>query len=133
MTMRTVAVCLIGAAALALAAPTWAQAPATNAPSSTMAPSPPMPGKKTGGPTRHYGYPGPSRTPAASHAMAGKKTGGPTRHTYATHNASGMSAAERLNAQELQTLRMNSPAALSTAPGGNNPTSGAAGPFVPRQ
>lgn len=62
--------------------------------------------------------------------MPGKKTGGPTRHTYTTHNASGMSAAERLNAYELQTLRMNSPAALSTAPGRNNPTSGAAGPFA---
>jgi hypothetical protein len=130
--MKTVAVGLIGAAlALALAAPAWAQAPATNAPSSTMAPSPPMQGLKTGGPTRQSGYPGPSRSPHASHAMHGKKTGGPTRHTYTTHNASGMSAAERLNAQELQTLRMSSPAAVSTAPGGNNPTSGATGPFAP--
>lgn len=131
--MKAIAIGFIGATlALALAVPASAQAPASSAPSSTMAPSPPMAGKKTGGPTRHTGLPGPSATPAHSHAMHGKKTGGPTRHTYATHNASGMSAAERLNAQELQTLRMSSPAAVSTAPGGNNPTSGATGPFAPR-
>lgn len=71
-------------------------------------------------------------TPAPSPPMAGKKTGGPTRHSHATHNASGMSEAERLNADELTQLRMGSPAAVSTAPGGNNPTSGAAGPFAPK-
>jgi len=91
-----------------------------------------MAGKKTGGPTRQSGNPGQSAAPAASPAMAGKKTGGHTRHTHATHNASGMSEAERLNAAELQQLRMGSPAAVSTTPGGNNPTSGAAGPFAPR-
>lgn len=118
--------------ALALAVPTWAQTPAMNAPSSTVAPSPPMAGKKTGGPTRQTGYPGPSGSPAASPPMAGKKTGGPTRHSHATHNASGMSEAERLNAAELTQLRTSSPAAVSTAPGGNNPTSGTAGPFAPK-
>jgi hypothetical protein len=107
--------------AFALVAPAWAQTP-----------SPPMEGKKTGGQTRQTGLPGQSTPPAPSPAMAGKKTGGPTRHTYATHNASGMSDAERLNAAELTELRMNSPAAVSTAPGGNNPTSGAAGPFAPK-
>ena len=128
--MRATAIGFIGATlALALAVPASAQAPAASAPSQAVAPSPPMAGKKTGGPTRQTGLPGPSKTPRHSYAMHGKKTGGPTRHTYATHNASGMSAAERLNAQELQTLRMNSPAATSTMPGGNNPTSGTASPL----
>jgi hypothetical protein len=91
-----------------------------------------MAGKKTGGPTRQTGNPGPSAMPAASPAMAGKKTGGHTRRTHATHNASGMSEAQRLNAAELQQLRMSAPAAISPTPGGNNPTSGSAGPFAPR-
>lgn len=129
--MKAASAGLIGAIlAVAVAVPTWAQAPATNAPS--PAASPPMQGQKAGGQTRHTGVPGPSSPPAASQAMAGKKTGGHTRHTYHTHNASGMSAAERLNAAELTQLRMGSPAAVSTAPGGNNPTSGAAGPFAPK-
>ena len=131
--MRAAAVGFIGATlAFALAVPASAQAPASSAPSQTVAPSPPMAGQKAGGQTRHTGRPGYSARPAHSHAMYGKKTGGPTRHTHATHNASGMSAAERLNAAELQQLRMNSPAAVSTAPGGNNPTSGTTGPFRPR-
>ena len=128
--MKKLTIVSIGiAATLALTAPTWAQTSNTTPP----APSPAPAGKRTGGMgTSQGGAPGASATPAASPPMAGKKTGGGTRHSHGTHNASGMSEAERLNADELQQLRMNSPAATSTAPGGNNPTSGAAGPFAPK-
>jgi hypothetical protein len=102
--MRTLVIGFIGVTlALALAPPTWAQAPATNAPPSAAAPSPPM---------------------------AGKTTSGPARHSYRAHSHRG-SEADMLNAQELARLQ-GSTAPAPIAPGGNNPTSGTAGPFYPR-
>lgn len=107
--MRTPVFGFIGVTlALALAPPTWAQAPATNAPPSAAAPSPPM---------------------------AGKTNSGQTRPSYRAHHKSyGASEADMLNAQELARLqgRAPAPAPAPITPGGNNPTSGTAGPFYPK-
>ena len=106
--MRTLVIGFIGVTlALALAPPTWAQAPATTAQPSAAAPSPPM---------------------------AGKTTSGLIRHSYKVHSHRGYSEADMLNAQELARLQGTAPARAPApiAPGGNNPTSGTAGPFYPK-
>jgi hypothetical protein len=107
--MRTLVIGFIGVSlALALVPPTWAQAPATNAPPSAGAPSPPT--------------------------AAGKTTSGPTGHSYKAHSHRGYGAGEAdlLNAQELARLQGTAPAPAPSTPGGNNPTSGTAGPFYPK-
>ena len=104
--MKTLVIGFIGVTlTLALAPPTWAQAPATNAPPSAAAPSPPV---------------------------AGKTSSGPTRHSYRAHSHRGYSEADTLNAQELARLQGRAPAPAPITPGGNNPTSGTAGPFYPK-
>ena len=107
--MRSLVIGFIGVTlALTLAPPTWAQAPATNAPPSAATPSPPM---------------------------AGKTTSGPTGHSYKAHSHRGYSEADMLNAQELARLQGRAapaPAPAPITPGGNNPTSGTAGPFYPK-
>jgi len=108
--MRTLAIGFIGAAlSLALAAPSWAQGPIIKSPSLTMA------GKDTCA-TRH-------RTTAKTHRTRG---GG----------ASGDHSANMLNAQELQRLQGGgaapAPMPPPMTPGGNNPTSGTAGPLYRR-
>jgi hypothetical protein len=110
--MRTLAIGFIGAAlTLALAAPSWAQGPTMNAPSLTVA------GKDTCA-THHHTY-----------------------KTHRTHGGSGSSSdnsANMLNALELSRLQggaQAAPAPMLRAPmppGGNNPTSGTAGPLYQR-
>jgi hypothetical protein len=113
------------AAALAIAAPTWAQTPTapmtpggnnpTTGAAGPFAPKPPAP---------------PAATPAAAKPMAAKKM----HHHYTHKMSAGDQTTEQLNAQELQRITGGgapmAPAAPMT-PGGNNPTTGAAGPFAP--
>jgi hypothetical protein len=120
------------AAALAIAAPVWAQ----NAPSSPSAPpaAPAAPAAKA---------------PASSAAkpMAGNPAAKPMamkkpmhhmamhHHMWMHHRAMGQGdqMTEQLNSQELQRITGGGPggSAGSMTPGGNNPTSGSAGPFAP--
>jgi hypothetical protein len=110
--MKTLALGFVGAAlTLALTAPGWAQGPMMKAPSLTM------PGKDTCA-TRHRTY-----------------------KTHRTHGggASGDNSANMLNAQELSRLQGGGAPAPTPAPmpgpmppGGNNPTSGTAGPLYQR-
>jgi hypothetical protein len=97
------------AAALAIAAPVWAQS----------TPAPAAPGKPAAAPA----------TPAAAKPMAMKKP----MHHWHHRMAAGDSVTEQLNAQELQRIQGGGPAPAPApmAPGGNNPTSGSAGPFAP--
>jgi len=99
------------AAALAIAAPVWAQ----NAPMTPSSPAKPAPAAKA---------------PAAPKAMSAK----PMKHHMA-RKSSGDAMTEQLNAQELQRIMGGAPPGPppgpAPMPGGNNPTSGTAGPFAP--
>jgi len=98
------------AAALAIAAPAWAQS----------APSP-APAKPAAAPAK------PAAAPMAP--MAAKK---PVHHWHHRMSA-GDQMTEQLNAQELQRIMGGAPPPPPPppTPGGNNPTSGSAGPFAP--
>lgn len=109
------------AAALAIAAPALAQ----NAPMTPSAPpkaAAPAPAPKAA-----------ASKPASTTAMARK----PMRHRHMASRrmGSGDQMTEQLNQQELQRLtggNAGAPSPMSAPmPGGNNPTSGSAGPFAP--
>jgi hypothetical protein len=127
------------AAALAIAAPVWAQ----NAP---MTPGGNNPTSGSAGPFAPKAAPAPAPSAAASadvpaKAAAGRRTNTRKYLHHVVHHqrgmsggirGGGMSQAEQLNAQELQRLQSGAPPAMAPmpmTPGGNNPTSGAAGPF----
>jgi hypothetical protein len=104
------------AAALAIAAPAWAQ--------SSSAPMTP-PG-------------GGAAKPGAAQPMAAKPMHRMYHHTTMHHHrykmGEGDQMTEQLNQQELQRIMGGGaagPAPAPMAPGGNNPTSGSAGPFAP--
>jgi hypothetical protein len=111
------------AAALAIAAPVWAQnapaAPGGNNPTSgSSGPFAPKPAA-----------PAPAAAPAKP--MAAKM---PMHHRHWRHHPmnAGDSMTEQLNQQELQRITGGGgPAPMPMTPGGNNPTSGTAGPFAP--
>jgi hypothetical protein len=109
------------AAALAIAAPVWAQnapTPGGNNPTSGSAwPLAPKPAA-----------PAPAAAPAKP--MAAKM---PMHHRHWRHHPmnAGDSMTEQLNQQELQRIMGGAPAPMPMTPGGNNPTSGTAGPFAP--
>jgi hypothetical protein len=107
------------AAALAIAAPVWAQAP------TPMSPGGNNPTSGSAGPFA----PKPAMTPAKP--MHHK----PMHHvSHKKSMSSGDMTTEQLNSQELARITGGGgapmPAPMPT-PGGNNPTSGAAGPFAP--
>lgn len=107
------------AAALAIAAPVWAQ----NAPAAPAAPAKPA----AAAPAKPA-----AAKPAAAKTMAKKPM---HRHMAMHHRMSaGDQMTEDLNKQELQRIMGGgapAPAPASMTPGGNNPTSGTAGPFAP--
>jgi hypothetical protein len=122
------------AAALAIAAPAWAQAPMTpggnNPTSGSAGPFAPKPAPAAA----------PAQPAMAQPAMAKPMGKRPMhRHMAMRHHhgmmRSGDSMTEQLNAQELQRIQGGGmappPPAPMGGPGGNNPTSGAAGPFAP--
>jgi hypothetical protein len=113
------------AAALAIAAPVWAQnAPSSSAPPAAAPAAPAAPAAKA--PAAK-----PMAAKPAAKPMAAKK---PMHHMAMHHHMnSGDQMTEQLNAQELQRIQGGGagPAPASMAPGGNNPTSGTAGPFAP--
>jgi uncharacterized protein involved in copper resistance len=128
------------AAALAIAAPVWAQnAPAT--------PGGNNPTSGTAGPFAPKAAPAPAAPAAAAPAPATPMAAKPMHHksmrhaTHATrvshrrgHMSSGDRMTEDLNRQELQRIMGGGappPAPMPMTPGGNNPTSGSAGPFAP--
>jgi len=117
------------AAALAIAAPVWAQnAPGGNNPTSGSA-----------GPFAPKAAPAPAApaaTPAPAKPMAAKPMHHHPMHHVSHrrgHMRSGDSMTEDLNRQELQRIMGGAPAPapMPMPPGGNNPTSGSAGPFAP--
>jgi hypothetical protein len=103
------------AAALAIAAPAWAQ----TAPMTPSAPAKPAMAKPA--------------KPASTTTMAKK----PMKHHHMSHKmGSGDAMTEQLNQQELQRITSGGAAPMPASaapmrPGGNNPTSGTAGPFAP--
>jgi hypothetical protein len=113
------------AAAFAIALPAWAQSPA-----------PMTPGGNN--PTSGSAGPFAPKPPPSAPAM-GQPSAKKYMHHVAHHGAhhhrmmsSGDQTTEQLNAQELQRITSGAPPSPSPAPmppGGNNPTSGAAGPF----
>jgi hypothetical protein len=110
------------AAALAIAAPVWAQnAPSSAPPAAPAAPAAPAkPAAK------------PMATKPAAKPMAAKPA---MKHMAMHHKMSqGDQMTEQLNSQELQRIQGGggaAPAPAPMSPGGNNPTSGTAGPFAP--
>jgi hypothetical protein len=102
------------AAALAIAAPVWAQTAAPMTPSSPPKAAPAAP------------------KPAAATTTAKK----PMKHMAMRHKGSGDAMTEQLNQQELARIMGGgapAPAPMpSPTPGGQNPTSGTAGPFYPK-
>jgi uncharacterized protein involved in copper resistance len=125
------------AAALAIAAPVWAQ----NAP---MTPGGNNPTSGSAGPFAPKAAPAPAAPAAASPAAATPMAAKPM-HRRSMHHVSHVShrrghmgggdqMTEQLNAQELARITGGgapAPAPMPMAPGGNNPTSGSAGPFAP--
>jgi hypothetical protein len=118
------------AAALAIAAPVWAQSPAP------MTPGGNNPTSGSAGPFAPKAPP----PPAAAKPMAAKPMMKKPMHHMAMRHHHGMmnsgdQMTEQLNAQELQRIQGGGGAPpmapASMAPGGNNPTSGSAGPFAP--
>jgi len=124
------------AAALAIAAPAWAQSaptPGGNNPTSgsagPLAPKPAPAPAPAAAPAK----------PAMAKPMAAKPMAKKPMHHMATHHMAmhrKMSAddqmTDQLNQQELQRIQGGgAPMPASMAPGGNNPTSGTAGPFAP--
>lgn len=118
------------AAALAIAAPVWAQntTPGGNNPTSgsagPLAPKPAAPAPAA---------PAAPAKPMAAKPMAAKPMAKKPMHHMAMHHKmrSGDQMTEQLNAQELQRITGGAPAPAPMGYGGNNPTSGAAGPFAP--
>jgi hypothetical protein len=124
------------AAALAIAAPVWAQ---QNAP---MTPGGNNPTSGSAGPFAPKPAPTPApaaASPAPAMPMAAKPMHRRSMHhvTHVSHRrgmGSGDQMTEQLNAQELARITGGGAAAPMPAPmtpGGNNPTSGSAGPFAP--
>jgi hypothetical protein len=122
------------AAALAIAAPAWAQTPAP------MTPGGNNPTSGSAGPFAPAPAAAAPATPAAAPAQPMGARGGKSvkhyMHHIVRHNraGSGDQTTEQLNAQELQRITSGGPAPMAPAPmtpGGNNPTSGSAGPFAP--
>jgi uncharacterized protein involved in copper resistance len=123
------------AAALAIAAPVWAQ----NAP---MTPGGNNPTSGSAGPFAPKAAPAPA-APAAAQPMGSKPMAAKPMHRKSMHHASHVShrrmsegdqMTEQLNAQELARITGGgapAPAPMPMSPGGNNPTSGSAGPFAP--
>ena len=119
------------AAALAIAAPAWAQAPGGNNPTSGSAgPFAPKPAAPAAAPAKPA-----MAMPAMAKPMAKKSMHHHMMHNHMMHRmSSGDQMTEQLNAQELQRITGGGAApmpAAPMAPGGNNPTSGTAGPFAP--
>ena len=122
------------AAALAIAAPVWAQ---QNAP---MTPGGNNPTSGSAGPFAPKAAPAPA--PAAAQPMGSKPMAAKPMHRKSMHHVShrrghmseGAQMTEQLNAQELARITGGAaaPAAAPMRPGGNNPTSGSAGPFAPK-
>jgi hypothetical protein len=126
------------AAALAIAAPVWAQ---QNAP---MTPGGNNPTSGSAGP---FAPKAAAPAPAPMAPSAAKPASAQPMHHHPMHHRSmhhvshrrGMSEGdqmtEQLNAQELARITGGGGAAPAPAPmnpGGNNPTSGSAGPFAPK-
>ena len=107
--MKPLAIGFIGAAlSLALAAPSWAQGPMMKPPSLSLA------GKDT---------------------CAGMRHTAKARRTRGGSASASDNSANQLNAQELSRLQgggASAPAPAPMPPGGNNPTSGTAGPLYNR-
>jgi hypothetical protein len=108
------------AAALAIAAPVWAQTAPMTPPAAPPAAAPKAPATPA--------------KPAMAKPMAKK----PMHHMAMHHHHRGMMGegdkmTEDLNKQELDRITGGGGAAPMpmSAPGGNNPTSGSAGPFAP--
>jgi hypothetical protein len=122
------------AAALAIAAPVWAQ----NAP---MTPGGNNPTSGSAGPFAPKAAPAPAAAPAnapakaaAGHRMSTRRYMHNVVHHRRGMSGQGMSQAEQLNAQELARITGGgapAPMPMPMTPGGNNPTSGSAGPFAP--
>ena len=118
------------AAALAIAAPAWAQ---TSAP---MTPGGNNPTSGSAGPFAPKPAAAAPATPAAAPmgARGGKSVKRHMHHVvHYNRMHSGDQTTDQLNAQELQRITGGGapmPPAPMT-PGGNNPTSGSAGPFAP--
>jgi hypothetical protein len=118
------------AAALAIAAPVWAQ---TSTAPMTPSASPPAAAPMTPPPSAAA-----PENAAAARRHAGRMNTRRYMHNVVHHRrgmggGQGMSQAEQLNAQELQRLQSGAPPAMAPmpmTPGGNNPTSGSAGPFA---
>jgi hypothetical protein len=131
------------AAALAIAAPVWAQ---QNAP---MTPGGNNPTSGSAGPFAPKAAPAPAPAPADNAAPAKPMAAHPMHRRSMHHVSHGSShvahvshrrgmgggdrTTEQLNAQELARITGGgmAPAPAPMAPGGNNPTSGSAGPFAP--
>jgi len=124
------------AAALAIAAPVWAQTPGGNNPTSGSAgPLAPKPAPAPAAPAKPMAMPMTAKKPMAAkkpmHHMAAHHM---AMHHMAMHHkmSAGDQMTEQLNAQELQRIQSGgAPMAPAGTPGGNNPTSGTAGPFAP--
>jgi hypothetical protein len=128
------------AAALAIAAPVWAQqnapmTPGGNNPTSGSA-GPFAPKAPAPAPAPAAAAPAPAK-PMAAHPMHRRSVhhgGGHVTHVSHRRGGGGDQATEQLNAQELARITgggVAAPAPAPMAPGGNNPTSGSAGPFAP--
>jgi hypothetical protein len=115
-----------------------------------MTPGGNNPTSGSAGPFAPQAAPAPAPAPAAAPANAPANASAARRHAGRMntrrymHNVvhhrrgmgggQGMSQAEQLNAQELQRIQSGAPPAMAPmpmTPGGNNPTSGSAGPFAP--
>jgi hypothetical protein len=117
------------AAALAIAAPAWAQTPAP------MTPGGNNPTSGSAGPFAPK-PPAAAPAPAMAKPMAASPSVKKHMHHMAHHGmGAGDQTTEQLNAQELQRIQGGgappSPPPAPMSPGGNNPTSGSAGPFAP--
>jgi hypothetical protein len=117
------------AAALAIAAPAWAQTPAP------MTPGGNNPTSGAAGPFAPKPPAAAPMAPAAANPMGargGKSVKRMMHHTVHHRMNAGDQTTEQLNAQELARITGGGGAPMPAAPmtpGGNNPTSGAAGPF----
>jgi hypothetical protein len=115
------------AAALAIAAPAWAQTPAPMTPGGN---------NPTSGSAGPFAPKPPAAAPMApaTGARGGASVKRHMHHVVHHRMSAGDQTTEQLNAQELARITGGAPSGPPPAPmtpGGNNPTSGTAGPFAP--